>query len=49
MAVVGAVLATGLYLATRKDRVNADNIFGHESTSSQPDAIRHELPGLVAA
>jgi PiT family inorganic phosphate transporter len=47
MAIVGAILAAGIWVASRKDRVTADNVIGQEPTP--PDATRHELPELVAA
>jgi PiT family inorganic phosphate transporter len=49
MAVIAAILASGLYVATRKDRVTADNLF--EPAPAGRETIRHghELPDLVAA
>jgi PiT family inorganic phosphate transporter len=47
VAILGATLATGLYLATRHSRVNADNVT--DPHPSARDALRHELPDLVAA
>jgi PiT family inorganic phosphate transporter len=50
MAAVGAILATGLYIVTRRDRVTADNLFDPALTSgTDSNAVRHELPDLVTA
>jgi PiT family inorganic phosphate transporter len=46
MAVIGALLAAGLYLATRHDRVTIDNVI--EPLPSTREAIRHDVPELVA-
>jgi PiT family inorganic phosphate transporter len=47
MAVIGIVLATGLYVITRQSRVTADNVI--EPVSGTRDPLRRELPDLVAA
>jgi inorganic phosphate transporter, PiT family len=47
MAAVGAILAAGLYVVTRKDRVTADNVL--EPPPVPRDAILHDVPELVAA
>jgi PiT family inorganic phosphate transporter len=47
MAAVGAVLAAGLYAVSRNDRVTADNVI--ESLPDSRDAVRHDVPELVAA
>jgi PiT family inorganic phosphate transporter len=48
MAVVCAVLAAGLYLVTRRDRVTPDNLFDQVSAGKDPKPVGHELPDLVA-
>jgi PiT family inorganic phosphate transporter len=49
MAAVGAILALGLYIVTRRDRVTADNLFEQSlATSKDTIAVRHELTDLVA-
>jgi PiT family inorganic phosphate transporter len=47
MAVIGSILAAGLYAATRRDRVTADNVIDPLPTS--PDASVREVPALVPA
>jgi PiT family inorganic phosphate transporter len=49
MAAVGAILALGLYIVTRRDRVTADNLFEQGSASRDPNTVKHDLPDLVAA
>ena len=47
MAAVGAILAAGLYVVTRRDRVTADNVL--EPPPAPRDTIVHDVPELVPA
>jgi PiT family inorganic phosphate transporter len=49
MAVVGAILAAGLWAATRNDRVTADNVLDPPPTYTDSDLSRLEVGELVPA
>jgi inorganic phosphate transporter, PiT family len=49
MAVVGAILAAGLWAATRNDRVTADNVLDPLPTYTDSDVSRLEVGELVPA